>query len=80
MTRTWTPLQLVEIGVGAAPTFPPGQGFSYSNTDYVLLGLIIEQATGRSLTSHKRVIFDPLGLKRTSLSKRSTIARPCPRL
>jgi D-alanyl-D-alanine carboxypeptidase len=77
MTRTWTPLQLVEIGVGAAPTFPPGQGFSYSNTDYVLLGMIIEQATGRSLTSsYKRMIFDPLGLKRTSLSKRSTIARP----
>lgn len=77
MTRTWTPLQLVEIGVGAAPTFPPGQGFSYSNTDYVLLGMIIEQATGRSLTSsYKRMIFDPLGLKRTSLGKRSTIARP----
>ena len=50
---------------------------SYSNTDYVLLGMIIEQATGRSLTSsYKRMIFDPLGLKRTSLSKRSTIARP----
>lgn len=77
MTRRWTPLQLVEIGVRAAPTFPPGQGFSYSNTDYVLLGMIIERATGRSITSsYKRMIFEPLGLKRTSLSNTSSIARP----
>jgi D-alanyl-D-alanine carboxypeptidase len=48
------------------PAFPPGAGFLYSNTNTVLLGLIIEQLTDRSLTDAlAERIFEPLGLAHT---------------
>jgi D-alanyl-D-alanine carboxypeptidase len=31
-----------------SPDFPPGEGFRYSNTNYVLLGVAIEHVTGKS--------------------------------
>lgn len=46
-----------------APLFAPGAGWSYSNTNYVLLGLIIEKATGSNYFSEYRSrFFTPLGL------------------
>src|SRR5919197_4804980 len=46
----WAPRQLVRIAVSHKPLFPPGKTTheAYSNTDYVLLGLIVEKVTGRS--------------------------------
>jgi D-alanyl-D-alanine carboxypeptidase len=59
---TYTPRQLVRIGLGA----PPTTGWSYSNTNYVLAGLIVEKVTGRSLESEvSRRIVRPLGLRDT---------------
>jgi D-alanyl-D-alanine carboxypeptidase len=75
--RRWTPEELVAIGVGAPPTFPPGVGWSYSNTDYVLLGMIIERATGRTLgAEYERRIFRPLGLDQTSYPTSTSMPRP----
>jgi D-alanyl-D-alanine carboxypeptidase len=39
--RTWQPLQLVQYAVAHPPPFAPGTRYSYSNTDYILLGLIV---------------------------------------
>jgi D-alanyl-D-alanine carboxypeptidase len=51
-----------------APYFAPGNGFHYSNTGFVLLGLVIEAETGKSLGQVLRQrFFKPLGLKRTYL-------------
>jgi D-alanyl-D-alanine carboxypeptidase len=48
--------------------FAPGQGFFYSNTDYNLLGLVIERITGRSWRREvTRRVIDPLRLTHTSL-------------
>jgi D-alanyl-D-alanine carboxypeptidase len=48
--------------------FEPGQGYAYSNTDYVLLGLVIEEATGRSWREVVRDrVIEPLDLENTSL-------------
>ena len=44
-----TPRQLVGLAVAYPPVFAPGTGWAYSDTNYVLAGLIIEKATGRSL-------------------------------
>ncbi len=66
--RVWTPRELLAYVDGAqhAPSFAPGEGSRYSNTGYVLLGLILEQATGRSYAEllHAR-ITKPLDLKDT---------------
>jgi D-alanyl-D-alanine carboxypeptidase len=47
-----------------APLFDPGEDFDYSNTNYVLLGLILEEATGDDYaTVMQREVFRPAGLK-----------------
>jgi D-alanyl-D-alanine carboxypeptidase len=66
--RVWRPTELVRIAVAHPPLFPPGTSFAYSNTDYILLGLVIEAATGRPLGNELQDrIFTPLGLRSTSL-------------
>lgn len=63
----WTPLQLVGVAMSHPPLFPPGDHHSYSNTGYILLGLVVEKVTGTSLgTQLRRRIFDPLDLQGTS--------------
>jgi D-alanyl-D-alanine carboxypeptidase len=67
--HVWDPRRLVEIAVSHPPPFPPGRRFAYSSTNYVLLGLIVEQATDTSLEQQLQGrIFEPLGLDRTSFS------------
>ena len=45
-TKVWAPDELLGIAYKYPPYFPPGQGYHYSNTNTVLLGLIIEKLTG----------------------------------
>ncbi|HEY5093733.1 MAG TPA: serine hydrolase domain-containing protein [Candidatus Eremiobacteraceae bacterium] len=54
--------------VRAAPLdFPPGSRFEYSNTNYMILGLIVEQVSGTSYSSFvSRRIFDPLKMTNAS--------------
>jgi D-alanyl-D-alanine carboxypeptidase len=67
-TKAWRPEELVALGLSRPPYFPPGQGFHYSNTNTVLLGLIVEQLTGQQLgTVFQQRIFTPLGLRNTLL-------------
>ncbi|GGT84995.1 serine hydrolase domain-containing protein [Streptomyces violascens] len=57
------PEQLVARAVAHAPDFPPGKGWAYSNTGYVLLDMIIQKATGHP--THQEIenrILRPLGL------------------
>ena len=64
----WTPRQLVAVSASHKPLFAPGTKYSYSNTNYILLGLIVEKATGNPIAAElKRRIFAPLGLRSTSL-------------
>jgi D-alanyl-D-alanine carboxypeptidase len=62
----YTPEQLARIGLAAPPTNAPGAAWSYSNTNYILAGLIIEKVTGHSYrTEVSRRILRPLGLRDT---------------
>ncbi|MFH1710465.1 MAG: serine hydrolase domain-containing protein [bacterium] len=64
--RPFTPRQLISYAINEKPYFEPGKGFNYSNTNTVLLGMIIEKLTGHTLASEvKARIFEPLGLKNT---------------
>ncbi|MET8381802.1 serine hydrolase domain-containing protein [Streptosporangium canum] len=66
--RTWSPEELVRRADGLPRGFPPGAGFAYSNTNYVVLGMIIEKVTGRPYaTEIERRILRPLGLRDTLL-------------
>src|SRR5256885_14289786 len=59
--HVWTPRALVGVASKHPPHFPPGSGWSYSNTGYIVLGLIAEAATGDSLGAElKRRPFEPL--------------------
>jgi D-alanyl-D-alanine carboxypeptidase len=63
----WRPRQLVAIATEHPPLFAPGAGWSYSNTGYVLLSLIVQRVTGTSLGRQlKTRVFGPLGLGHTS--------------
>ena len=48
-TRAWTPRELLAAAVRHDPLFAPGTSYSYSNTNYVLLGLIAEKVTGHTM-------------------------------
>lgn len=65
----FAPQELVDASTGLAGSFPPGSNFAYSNTNYVLLGRIIEEITGDSLhvNLHTR-IFAPQGLQDSYLA------------
>ena len=61
----WTPLELVELATRPEnkPTAKPGEGHHYGDTNYVLLGLIVERITGEPYKAHiARTIFEPLGM------------------
>jgi D-alanyl-D-alanine carboxypeptidase len=65
--RSWRPRDLVALVADQPPDFPAGSARSYSNTGYVLLGLIIERVTGQRLGRElERRIFRPLGMHDTS--------------
>ena len=74
-TRVWTPRELVAMATSQAPLFPPGARWAYSNTNYFLLGLIVEAATGQPLEAQLRKrIFAPLHLRGTSFDTKPRIA------
>jgi D-alanyl-D-alanine carboxypeptidase len=79
--RAWTPRELVALVADQPPDFPPGTAWSYSNTGYVLAGMIVEAATGRKLGQElARRILRPLRLRDTFFPvNRPDIPGPNPR-
>jgi D-alanyl-D-alanine carboxypeptidase len=66
-TRVWQPEDLARFGIEESPLFDPGTGWFYSNTNYVLLGLVLEQVTGKPIGQlYQKEIIEPLGLEETS--------------
>lgn len=64
--RTWDPRDLVAIAAREPMTFEPGADWRYNSTDYILLGLIIEKATGHPYASEvKSRILTPLAMNET---------------
>lgn len=77
--RVWKPEELVELAVSQRPYFAPGKGFHYSNTNTILLGLVVEQVTKNPIEKElKHRIFDKLGMKDTSMPRLRSGALPQP--
>lgn len=67
--RVWQPVEVIDYTRRhIQPQFAPGQGWHYTDTGYLLLGLIIEAATEQPLHAVYRTrLFDPLGMNHTYL-------------
>lgn len=64
--RQWTPEELYPFGTDQPLFYEPGTNWDYAHTNYVLLGLAIEQITGKPLAEVLRErVLDPLGMTET---------------
>jgi D-alanyl-D-alanine carboxypeptidase len=64
--HVWSEQELLDVALKRAPTFAPGTSWSYSNTNYILIGMILQKQTGRRLPDLvQQRIARPLGLTRT---------------
>ncbi|WP_437276155.1 serine hydrolase domain-containing protein [Sorangium sp. So ce375] len=67
-THTWTPAELIDLAASKPPYFEPGRGFAYSNTNYIIAGLIVEAASGEPIGELLRTrVLEPAGLVHTYL-------------
>jgi D-alanyl-D-alanine carboxypeptidase len=75
----WTTDELLAISYAQPQQFTPGSMFGYSNTNTILLGLIIEQLTGMSAADAMQArLFAPLGLTNTFLPPQNNTTLPAP--
>jgi D-alanyl-D-alanine carboxypeptidase len=72
--RPWTPGEVIFVAEAAGRVGEPGAQYHYSNTNYVVLGQIIQQVTGNAWSDEVQArITEPLGMTRTSLLEVATI-------
>ncbi|MCC6712726.1 MAG: beta-lactamase family protein [Candidatus Dadabacteria bacterium] len=77
--RARTPAELLAIAFKRPPGFQPGAEYEYNNTNYALLGLIVEKLNGKPLAEvMKERLFEPLGMKQTYLPESADTAIPEP--
>jgi len=72
--KKWTPREIVDLATKNDPYFAPGADFHYSNTNYVLLGMIAEKASGKKIGPlvRERTLV-PAGLTRTWFDGEETV-------
>jgi D-alanyl-D-alanine carboxypeptidase len=71
----WTPQKLLALANAHSANFAPGTKWEYSNTNYLVLGLIVEAVTGNPLAAElRRRVFEPAGLRSTTFDSKPTIA------
>jgi D-alanyl-D-alanine carboxypeptidase len=74
LTYVFDPLTGVQIAADHGPVFAPGTELLYSNTNYILLGMIVEAVTGNTIASELQArLFEPLQLRDTSFATLSEI-------
>ncbi|MFB9248345.1 serine hydrolase domain-containing protein [Sphaerisporangium melleum] len=74
---TFRPEQLVRLGLAQPPTGAPGELWSYSNTNYVIAGLLLEKLTGTGAEDYiTREVIDRAGLRHTYFPRTPFITGP----
>ncbi|NYH12929.1 serine hydrolase domain-containing protein [Paraburkholderia bryophila] len=69
-----TPEQILDLVRDLPLEFPPGERFSYCNSGYALLGLIVEKVSGQTYSAFlQSEIFDPLGMSNTGYDETRAI-------
>ena len=75
--HVWTPRRLVGIALSNQPVSRPGAEYHYSNTNYVVLGLMVQAVTHRSLGDVLRGgVFAQAGLDSTTFTPSRTLPAP----
>jgi D-alanyl-D-alanine carboxypeptidase len=77
--RVWSPQELVAIADAMPRTFTPGAPgrWEYSNTNYIVLGLVAEVAGGESVAALlRRRVFEPLGMTSTHYGTETSLVAP----
>lgn len=70
VTKQWTRDELLAAAEVLPPDFAPGEDWSYSNTNFILLAAIVEEVTGEPFVVElRRRVFEPLGLERSWQSR-----------
>lgn len=73
-SKEWKPEDMVNVTRDAKLQFTPGESFQYSNTGYVMLGMIIEEVSGQSYANYiEEHIFEPSGMENSMFSLREGI-------
>jgi D-alanyl-D-alanine carboxypeptidase len=64
--RRMEPIELVRLALSHQPDFAPGQGFRYTNTGFILAGMLVERLTGKNIrTAVTDLVIRPAGLRDT---------------
>jgi hypothetical protein len=64
--RRWTAREVLDLGLAVSPDFPPGTAFEYSNTNFILLGMVIRRVARKPIGALLRErIIAPLKLNET---------------
>jgi D-alanyl-D-alanine carboxypeptidase len=75
--RPFTPQELLGYAFAHPLDFPPGEGFHYSNTNTILLALVIERVSGLPLHQYiEERVLQPLGLEDTSFPTDNAFPQP----
>ncbi|MFD2541056.1 serine hydrolase domain-containing protein [Lacinutrix gracilariae] len=71
--KIWAPQEMIKFTKAKMkPHFIPGQGYHYTDTEYVLLALIVEEVSGLSLDNFfQQYIFQPLGMDGSYINLKS---------
>jgi len=73
------PTEVIAVAMKHPLYFRPGTSFHYSNTNTVLLGLIIQQVAGQTVAdAYQQQLFGPLNMTHTSFPDRTSSAIPDP--
>jgi len=71
----WSPRRMLRLATSHPPGFAPGARWAYSNTGYIVLGLVVQAASGHRIGTELRWrIFEPLRLRATSFDSTPQIA------
>jgi D-alanyl-D-alanine carboxypeptidase len=74
--RAFTVRQVLAFAFRHEPYFEPGEGWHYANTNYDVLGLLLEKVAGRELPAiFRHLIFEPLGMTGSALPPLRSVAR-----
>jgi D-alanyl-D-alanine carboxypeptidase len=69
LIKVWTPNELLDYARGKKAYFSPGEDVLYSNTNYILLGMIISNIEGKPFYEvFEEKIFEPLSLRSTQFA------------